>query len=129
MARRAIQDQDYGTQVALYWNLHRKCWSVRSMVTGLVIGHMDSATLIDVTFKVSEAGRQRVLREHVKNVHAYAVGTLVRSGFSSESYIPVTYNPYKYRSFVMAHNTDVPVHHARRVVTDGRQVLATGLLG
>tara|TARA_Y100001973_G_scaffold83191_1_gene123205 strand:- start:1018 stop:1302 length:285 start_codon:yes stop_codon:yes gene_type:complete len=44
---------------------------------GRVISHEDSIHLEDVSFKVSESGRQGVLRDRVKNIHAYVVGTLV----------------------------------------------------
>jgi len=59
-------------------------------------------------FKVSEAGRQRVLREKRKNVHAGVTGTWI-NGDRVESHYEflsmvgrqVTYNPYKYDSFVI----------------------------
>lgn len=38
--------------------------------------HATHLKLSDVVFRVSEAGRQRVLKEKQKNVHAYAVGLL-----------------------------------------------------
>lgn len=52
-----------GELVDAYWNLHRKCYSVRSPKTRRVLGHSHRLVLGDVTFRVSEAGRQRVLRE------------------------------------------------------------------
>lgn len=67
--------------VRVYWNLHKKCWSVKSMDPdcpdrGRVIAHASHVVLHGVTFTVSEAGRQRVIKERRKNVHAYAQGTL-----------------------------------------------------
>jgi hypothetical protein len=59
---------------------------------------------------VSEAGRQRVLREKRKNVHAGVSGTWinyctnrVENHFEFLSMVgrQVTYNPYKYDSFVI----------------------------
>jgi hypothetical protein len=41
---------------------------------GLVVAHADATTLVGVTFVVRESGRQRVLSEGVKNVHAFVVG-------------------------------------------------------
>jgi hypothetical protein len=64
------------TQVRCYWNLHARCWSIQDAKTRRVIGHATRVLLRDVAFKVSEAGRQRVLREGRKNVHAFAVGEL-----------------------------------------------------
>jgi hypothetical protein len=63
-------------KVRCYWNLHRNCWSVQDARTRKVIGHAAKVLLRDVTFTVSAAGRERVLREGRKNVHAFACGTL-----------------------------------------------------
>lgn len=111
-------------RVFVYFNLHRKCWSIKALEgprKGRVIGHADYVDLACVEWRVSEAGRQRVLREKKKNVHAGAVGTLERwqtpegeahgvpfnsTTFdklrnSSPTSVPymVTYNPYKGPSF------------------------------
>jgi len=64
-----------GDKVFIYRNLRDKCWSIRSLKTRRVIGYASSIALDDVTFSVSEAGRQRVIREGRKNVHAGAIGT------------------------------------------------------
>lgn len=91
-------------RVFVYYNLHRHTWSIKALEgpnKGRVIGHSDTVLLHNATAKVSEAGRQRVLREKRKNVHAGIVGELVHTG--GEGYFPgleVTYNPYKYSTFV-----------------------------
>jgi hypothetical protein len=54
----------------IFWNLNRKCWSVR--YKSKVIHHLDQ--IIKITnpkFHVSELGRQRVLKEKTKNIHAW----------------------------------------------------------
>lgn len=66
-------------KVFIYWNLHRHCWSIKALDgerRGRVIAHASRADMVGVTFKVSEAGRQRVIRERRKNVHAGVVGHL-----------------------------------------------------
>ena len=71
-----------GQRVKAYYNLHRGGYSVVAADgpdKGLVIAHAEELLLGDVTFAVSEAGRQRVIREKRKNVHAYAIGNLVTS--------------------------------------------------
>jgi hypothetical protein len=83
-------------KVEVYWNFHRKCWSVRSRSTRRVLYHLNTLSLLDATFHVSEAGRQRVLRERVKNVHAYVRGTL-SSTLAGDT--PVRYNPYRDKFF------------------------------
>jgi hypothetical protein len=83
-------------KVKVYFNLHKKCFSIQHK--GIVIGHSDFVALKNVEFKVSQAGRERVLRESKKNVHAYVIGELLEVGVDSG--VEVTYNPYKYNSFV-----------------------------
>ena len=93
-------------KVYVYFNLHKKCFSVKALegnCKGLVVAHTDTACLKDVTFKVSEAGRQRVLKEKRKNVHAGVVGYL--EGFTDNStagYKQAYYNPYKTRTFLLS---------------------------
>lgn len=92
-------------KVAVYFNLHKKTFSVKALEgdkKGLVIMHSDYVSLKDATFKVSQAGRRRVLEEKRKNVHAYVIGQLVsveQKPIVGES---VTYNPYLYDTFVYA---------------------------
>lgn len=106
-------------KVAIYWNLHRKCWSIQSReknTYGRVIAHAKEVSVERASYKVNEGGRQRVLRERKKNVHAFVVGAL-RWFRDLEGYLheimlnaqnritakfqEVTYNPYKHECFVM----------------------------
>lgn len=91
-------------RVFVYFNLHKKMWSVKALSgpnKGRVIAHSDTVQLRNAIGRVSEAGRQRVIKEQRKNVHAGIVGELVsfdvHSGFHGEA---LTYNPYKYSSFI-----------------------------
>lgn len=96
-------------KVFVYFNLHKKCWSVKALEgerKGRVVMHTYELTLRDVTFKVSEAGRQRVLREQRKNVHAGAVGTLC-DPIHRENWERVSYNPYKAGHFSDANGNPV----------------------
>ena len=113
--------------VYVYFNLHTKLWSVRSRKTRRVLYHSAVVLLYDCEFKVSQAGRKRVLKEKRKNVHAGVAGELdwanatrcsrrfrqasfrIPHGF--EAPVPVTYNPYKYESFVRKDNLE-PVTRA-----------------
>jgi hypothetical protein len=66
-------------KVDVYWNLHRQLFSIRSRekeTYGRVISHAPSLGLYWPKPVVSEAGRQRVLREGKKNVHAVIRGEL-----------------------------------------------------
>lgn len=67
-------------KVFVYFNLHKKVWSLKARggaKNARVLAHADHVQLKNVEFKVSEAGRQRVLAEKQKNVHAGLVGELV----------------------------------------------------
>lgn len=75
---------------------------------GRVIGHSDTVLLANARPKVSQAGRKRVLQERRKNVHAGITGELVHT--EVEGYFPgleITYNPYKYTSFVYREGFDL----------------------
>lgn len=103
-------------RVFVYFNLHKKLFSVKALEgpnKGRVVAHAHDVFLQNVRFKVSEAGRLRVIREQRKNVHAGVVGD-----WSENLSVPVsegsrvTYNPYKYTSFVTSENAQ-PVHAAK----------------
>ncbi len=89
-------------RVFVYFNLHRHLWSVKALEgpdKGRVIAHSMHVYLSDVTPRVSEAGRQRVLREKRKNVHAGLVGTLRDVPRLGDGLYPITYNPYRWSKF------------------------------
>ena len=112
-------------RVFVYYNLHRHVWSIKALEgpqKGLVIGHSPTVLLQNAAGKVSQAGRARVLRERRKNVHAGIVGTLVHT--EAEGYFPgleVTYNPYKYETFVDK-DTEVPYGGSQFAYMDNRRV-------
>jgi hypothetical protein len=96
-------------------------WSVRSTATRRVVSHEAVVVLSDASFKVSEAGRQRVIREGRKNVHAGVEGFVESNTAIKEipvSAIKVTYNPYKWNSFVDIDQN--PVYHASVVYLDAQ---------
>jgi hypothetical protein len=61
---------------------------------------MNSVCLKDVKYLVQPAGRARVLREKKKNVHAGLSGYYVDHVPVPAISFDVTYNPYKYETFV-----------------------------
>lgn len=83
----------------IYRNLHTKTFSVR--YKGKVIAHPRIFTAYGVTFKVNQIGRQKVLNERRKNVHAFVVcdyweETLKGKRIKDRAF----YDPYKGTSFV-----------------------------
>lgn len=110
-----------GSKVEVYWNLHKKCWSIRHAHGKLIADrpHRSYLEMEDVTWVVQQGGRERVLREGKKNVHAFARGTLIETkGFPHHkrqgrgSAVAVTYNPYKYDTF-MCRSTYPGVNESR----------------
>ena len=102
---------DKSKRVYVYFNLHKKCWSVRQ--SGKIIEHTNQVMLRDCRYLVAQAGRLKVLKEKKKNVHAGVSGYLVDSvpnvpEYSSE----LTYNPYRYKTFVSKADPFDPVEHS-----------------
>jgi hypothetical protein len=88
-------------QVRIYFNLHKKMLSVQTKVNGQwkVTAHQAAAFLKNVTFKVSESGRQRVLKEKRKNVHAFVTGELIEKLPDHGKFDSARYNPYELEKF------------------------------
>ena len=85
----------------LYRNLHTGTFSLKHK--GIVIKHPKVCLMREVEFKVSEKGRQRVLKEKRKNVHAtvaaeyYSVGYIE---YNLDDYEELYYNPYTTDKFI-----------------------------
>ena len=97
-------DLDFDRKVFVYKNLHKGCWSIKQ--DGLVKAHATELTLYGCNMYVNRKGRQRVLKERSKNVHAFVRGILVDDKTMRDHYgwlkpMPrsVSYNPYKSASF------------------------------
>ena len=92
--------QEPQEEVRVYFNLHKKVYSVQKKVNGQwkLSHHTEQINLKNVTFKVYEKGRERVIKEQKKYVHAFVIGTITDE--ERETTRQVTYNPYKYQSFV-----------------------------
>lgn len=112
-------------KVFVYWNLHKNLFSVQD-ASGRVVAHMESLVLLDSKFVVRPAGRARVLREGVKNVHAGVSGRYSSSTENFRGATRVTYNPYKAPTFVKKRLGD-PIYGSakailRCVLDNGRRV-------
>lgn len=114
------------SQSEVYYNLHKNCFSVKQ--NGVVVLHSDVVFLSDVTFHVSEKGRQRVLAEQRKNVHATVRGLFIGSDYSDaviDSYIKdmkeAYYNPYYVSTFI-DRETGEPVHESSLVLLVDKKV-------
>ena len=98
--------------VYVYKNLHKDCWSIKQH--GLVKAHVPRSEALgmwDCYFHVDTKGREKVLREKRKNVNTDRPAT------------EVTYNPYKYETFVDKSNEQF-VYYADEVVLTHNKVTA-----
>jgi hypothetical protein len=108
-------------KVFAYRNLHQGCISLKALEgdhKGRVIAHVRQVILTDVQPRVSESGRQKVIREKSKNVHAGLIGHLQAWDIQSVRYEAgwmndiqacqesqndvtalVSYNPYRFGYF------------------------------
>lgn len=90
---------DFNKPVKIYKNLHNGLFSV--MQNNLVVAHIESFILNNVIFKVNESGRQKVLKEKRKNVHAFVTGYIETINVESDviNSSQVRYNPYISNTF------------------------------
>ena len=104
---------NYDKGFKIYRNLHKDCWSVQAYNKDKkgwrLYAHEDSIRGYNAKFLVNEKGRQKVIKEKRKNVHAFVhVSDYIQSdksfsrgmAVSTDKYRAAYYNPYKTDSFV-----------------------------
>lgn len=98
-------------------------------IPGQRIAYAGFAVLEAVEFKVSEAGRQRCIREGVRNVHAWAVGRETDRGWGRidrpVGWRTAVYDPFKGGSFVDAETLE-PVTLVAWAILSGKDVWYLG---
>lgn len=112
--------------VDVYFNLHKRVWSCKCRKTGRVLRH---ARAIMAPYGgqavVQAAGRERVLRDKVKNVHAYIRLDMCETETNPDTWaewvetlpnlVEISYNPYKAGHFYRK-DTHAAVNHLRSVL-------------
>lgn len=93
---------------------------------GEKIDYVSWVELSNPTFRIHERGRQRALRDNVRNVHAWVVGEQVGSGTGAPLRTPTgmrkaVYDPWKGGTFVDAETLE-PVFNAKRALLNGKDV-------
>jgi hypothetical protein len=110
---RHFRDDGAGAIVDVYRNLNRPgCWySVRfagivvGWCRGITLGSLDGPEWPGVRLRVGESGRQRVLDEGRKNVHAWVSGVIAPDDAALApgwAWSDLRYNPRRYSTFVDA---------------------------
>lgn len=96
----------------VYRNLHKNCFSIlkynRITKRFRLYEHVTDAYLFDVIAKVSEAGRQRVIHQKQKNIHAFLLcHKYTKQLGNNPIYVSwthkITYNPYENETFMANH--------------------------
>ncbi len=113
---------DTSKRVQVYRNLHKDCWSVRQ--SGKVVAHVDYLWLTNVRMNVGVKGREKVIRDQKKNVHAYVSGYIDTTAtackfedyYEAQGYTweEISYNPYNSGNFY-AKETNQPIVEAPMV--------------
>lgn len=131
-------------RIQLYRNLSpqyrgRRAWSIMAHEgpeKGRVIDVVDGVVLRNASFIVREAGRQRVLRDKQKNVHAFVQGDLETTYdldtltpaaadalFARGAKVRVGYDPYKMATF-QREDCGKPVTESPLVIASPKGVFA-----
>jgi len=98
----------------IYRNLHKNMFSVK--YDGKVIKWTNFEIIKNVEFKVSQKGRERVIKEKRKNVHATIAGDLIDSiNLKNYELIELYYNPYITETFQIKYNKE-PIYNADLVL-------------
>ena len=90
-------------RVRVYRNLHKECFSIQHHTKGVgwrLLHHKKKLYLEDCKFIVQKGGRNRVLKEKQKNVHAYIEGNYFDEPQEGSVYVSPYYNPYEFEHFV-----------------------------
>jgi len=125
-------------RIRVYKNLHKdtfsiKDWDSKSATYNKVVGYSQNIALTNATFIVSQKGRERVLRQQVKNVHAYVQGDQLPYDVRYEwfeldlNWERVSYNPYKSDTFFTPtfYNNQLPITSSAKVLISNNKVFAT----
>lgn len=98
----------------VYRNLHKNCFSIqkynREKKGYRVDTRLKRFFMFDCNFKVLESGRERVLKEKSKNVHAFVMPKSIKitnKDFDVDKLREIYYNPYKFSNFVYKDTEEV----------------------
>ncbi len=123
--------------VRVHRNLHRNKFNISTYIKGVgwrLHSYADTCTLEDVTFKVNQGGRMRVIREGKKNVHAFLYGNLTDEVYfgdffgikKNENAQQISYNPFRNDSFGSYDTGEATFYAPKAILIEGK-ILACGL--
>ncbi|OAX50845.1 hypothetical protein gpAD87_21810 [Paenibacillus sp. AD87] len=114
--------------IRIAYHFYKKCFSIRCSSTRKIIGYMERIVVSNAHFVVSPSGRARVLRERVKNIHAYVQGEFEYqhqyADYSNVHMREAYYNPYFVSTFVDKESLQ-PIYSASLVICQKGRVYCT----
>jgi hypothetical protein len=126
---RNLNEFDNSKPFKVYRNLNKKGWF--SIIgyhlkkkSYLLYAHANNFKANNIEFKVSEAGRQRVLSNQKRNVHAFAHCMGLELDNSNVEYSrdnKVSYNPYKHGNFYMKHTGEI-INEANSIFVTNNEI-------
>ena len=93
--------------VYAYRNLTNGKFSIRQY--NKVVAHYDECILVDCDFKILSSGKERAMREQVRNVHAFIRGYIFKEPMNfiqDKDLVEVTYNPFCNMGFYRIDNNE-----------------------
>lgn len=110
----------------IYFNLHKKCYSIQAWdkdkAGWRLYEHSNAVHVKGANMKINERGRQRVIQEKRKNVHAFIVTDFAETISKKKGNGPTKkmdrvckYNPYN-RDHFFDTKTEEPIHHLDEAV-------------
>ena len=109
-----------GDKVKVYRNLHNGAFSIK--VGKYIVAHAPTVHVKNAVMQVDEKKRQSVIKNKVKEVHAYITGYFSLDCFNKDSAREMYYNPYKVAYFTDS-ETETSVQQATSVLCVGSRAL------
>ena len=119
-----------GLETKVHVNLNNGLMSLTQKVgkSYLVVGHTDNLVLEYPRFYVSDAGRNRVIKEQSKNVHAWAIGRLLSPNLTNLPPLQeIFYCPYTQSHFTWKESREAIITADLFVVIDNQVLCSTSI--
>jgi len=117
-----------GQRIQVYRNLRKDNFSIRDAKTRRVIAYGTDIILSNIRMYVQKGGRERVIREKWKNIHAFVSGTYEGDNYVdlNQDWEVIHYNPYTTDTFINK-TTGEPIFRANvAYLSNGRCFVKVG---
>jgi hypothetical protein len=87
------------TPIKVYRCLNRKGHVFSIQQKGYVVGHTTDISISNAVFKINTSGKNKAIREGVRNVHAFIVGYVSNEEIVCDNDTKISYNPFLEKGF------------------------------